>query len=647
MDILGSRAQGDKITAKVGGNLNIETLQEKETYEEHNSSTGFGISWGVKAKEKATSSESTDQAQNPPTAEPTDSTPKPNNTKVPAPTTESKFFAPTIGASWNKGNIDSHYRSAREQAGFFAGGGGFDIYVEKNTDLKGGVIASKASPDKNKLSTGTLSFSDLKNEADYSAKSIGAAYHKYGNYDNMSEDEQDKVYNTKGLAPNLSMPVKGDASSTTKAAIAPGTIDIRENPTQDISALSRDTANSLNELGKIFDKKTIEEQQELAAVFGEEAFRLLHNMKDDGSGRKIAAHAIIGGLMSQITGAGFASGAIGAGLNEALIKSLKGLDPGTAQIVSAVIGAAAAKAIDGNAQAGASAAASGTKWNYFLMEFPDIYPVETIAKETLKKNDGTTPSQEEIDQYIDGMHKTLSEQESALANSAWKQAENTDNYPKAIRYLMDAGITKESAVEFFKKYNETLRSSGWSSPETVAVEDGYWNRDVLVSKKAQSIRHSTSNIQQYERVTEIHTPKNFDGTNLVLPEKKTEFSILGSIGINSVTDVSNRLPDAVKREGHFVRPLSVYLKLGGVVGMGWTYRDMRKDWYTYSGTKLAIALGTDVLPTLFSAIGGSATAGSGPASIFTASAAAIAGSVAGDIAKYGLRKNFLKDGQAK
>ena len=160
------------------------------------------------------------------------------------------------------------------------------------------------------------------------------------------------------------MPVKGDASSTTKAAIAPGTIDIRENPTQDISALSRDTANSLNELGKIFDKAKIEERQELAAVFGEEAFRLLHNMKDDGSGRKIAAHAIIGGLMSQITGAGFASGAIGAGLNEALIKALDGKDPGTAQIISAIIGAAAAKVAGGNALAGASAAAAGTKWNY-------------------------------------------------------------------------------------------------------------------------------------------------------------------------------------------------------------------------------------------------------------------------------------------
>lgn len=74
---------------------------------------------------------------------------------------------------------------------------------------------------------------------------------------------------------------------------------------------------------------------------------------------------------------------------------------------------------------------------------------------------------------------------------------------------------------------------------------------------------------------------------------------------------------------------------------------MRKDWYTYSGADLAIALSTDILPTLFSAIGGSATAGSGPASIFTASAGAIAGSVVGDAAKYELRKILLKDIQTK
>ena len=290
------------------------------------------------------------------------------------------FSKPTIGASVSKGSLESHYRSAHEQAGIFAGKDGFDIYVEKNTDLKGAVIASDAEAEKNRLSTGTFSFSDLENEADYSSKSIGAAYHHYGSYDKMSEKEKNKVYNTIGLTPNISMPAKGEASSTTKSAIAPGTIDIRENPTQDISALSRDTTNTLNELGRIFDKQKIEEQQELTAAFGEEAFRLAHNLPDDGSGWKIAVHAIIGGIMSQITGAGFASGAVGAGLNEAVIKALDGKDPGTAQIVSAIIGAAAAKAIGGNAAAGASAAASGTKNNFLIVAQSVASQAPRIAK---------------------------------------------------------------------------------------------------------------------------------------------------------------------------------------------------------------------------------------------------------------------------
>ncbi len=183
MDILGSRAQGDKITAKVGGNLNIETLQEKENFTEENKSAGFGVSWSMN------------------------------------PVTQ-RLSKPTFSRDLSKGTIDSLYRSARDQVGFFAGSKGFDIYVKKNTDLKGGLIASEASSDKNKLSTGTFSFSDLKNEADYSAKSIGASYHKYGNYKNMTEDEQNKVYNTIGLAPNLSMRVRADESSTTKAAVA-------------------------------------------------------------------------------------------------------------------------------------------------------------------------------------------------------------------------------------------------------------------------------------------------------------------------------------------------------------------------------------------------------------------------------------------
>jgi len=332
-NILGSTVHGDKVTAKIGGNIHIETLQEKETYEEKNTSAGFDLSWDIRA---------------------------------------GKFSKPTFGLSASRGTIDSHYRSARGPSGIFAGKGGFDIYVEKNTDLKGAVIASEATAEKNRLSTGTFSFSDLENGADYSAKSIGAEYHHYGSYDKMSRQEKNKIYNTIGLSPSLSMPAKGDASSTTTSAVAQGTIDIRDNPTQDISALSRDTANSLNELGRILDKQKIEEQQELAKVFGEEAFRLAHNLPDDGSGRKVAVHAIIGGAISQITGAGFASGAIGAGVNEAIIDEIKKIkDPGTAQIVSAIVGAAAAKAVGGNAGAGASAAANGTKNNLYE-KIPEI-----------------------------------------------------------------------------------------------------------------------------------------------------------------------------------------------------------------------------------------------------------------------------------
>ena len=62
---------------------------------------------------------------------------------------------------------------------------------------------------------------------------------------------------------------------------------MHENRDQDLSDLSRDWGNALNELGRIFDKKKIEEQQELAAVFGEEAYQLAHNLKDDGSSTTI------------------------------------------------------------------------------------------------------------------------------------------------------------------------------------------------------------------------------------------------------------------------------------------------------------------------------------------------------------------------
>ena len=237
------------------------------------------------------------------------------------------------------------------------------------------------------------------------------------------------------------MPAKGDANSTTRSAVARGTIDIRENPTQDLSALSRDTANSLNELGRIFDKQKIEEQQELAKVFGEEAFRLAHNLPDDGSGRKVAVHAIIGGIMSQITGAGFASGAIGAGVNEAIIGEIKKIkDPGTAQIVSAIVGAAAAKAVGGNAGAGAIAAASGTKNNWLGKEQETFVEElsEALESQDQEKINEVLAKYYALSNYYDQHGMTGEGDDQRITASLYPLLECL--IPEDKRYWLDGGL---------------------------------------------------------------------------------------------------------------------------------------------------------------------------------------------------------------
>jgi len=262
----------------------------------------------------------------------------------------------------------------------------------------------------------------MENRAQYNSSSKGVNYSNGGN----------TKYNEQGFTPNIGTPAKGDASSTTKSAIADGTIEVRSNPNQDLSQLSRDTDKALNELGKIFDKKKIEEQQELANLFGKLAFEEVHKVSakakenaqteldnakanknstpeqlaalqakvdawSEGGTNKIALHALVGGIMSDITGNGFTSGAVGAGVNEAVQKELEKRfkdQPDMWQWASTLIGAAAAQAVGGDAQAGASTAASGTKNNDQLLskinlgQLVQTIVVAGIAYEAKKTSDG-------------------------------------------------------------------------------------------------------------------------------------------------------------------------------------------------------------------------------------------------------------------
>ena len=316
--IVGGKVSGDSVEMNVGGNLKIESEQDSQYYDEKYTSGGLSIDVDL---------------------------------------TKPKKPGVGIGGGASSGKTNSDYESVTDQSGIYAGEGGFDITVDKNTDLKGGVIDSDATPDKNKLTTGTLTWEDVDNKAEYSSKDVGINV----NINNGAKD------NEKGVTPNIGMPAKGEDESTTKAGVAAGTVEItdKEHQKQKVEELNRDTKNTLNKLEQIFDKQTVAERKEMASLFGELAYNVVHNI-DGTPEQKAALHALVGGIMGELGGSGFLAGASGAAVNKLLsdeLKKVAGDDPALHQWLSAALGGVVSDVVAGNAQAGASTAASGTKNN--------------------------------------------------------------------------------------------------------------------------------------------------------------------------------------------------------------------------------------------------------------------------------------------
>ena len=339
-NIIGSTVSGKKVEVDTGRDLHIQSLQDVDNFKEHSKSAGFSVSS------------------------------KPN------------FKDPTGSINASVGRIDSKWKSVTEQAGIYAGEEGYNINVGNNTTLEGAVIKSDAPKAKNKLTTKSLEMKDIQNEAEYTYSNNGIGYNYYGSKKKLEEmkakDKKgyDKIYNSIGLVPNLGVGSKGKANSTTQSAISDGilTVDGKEIDTKTINT---NTENTLHQLDKIFDKKKIEERQELARLFSKNAFEQLHNWQPttkDGKVAKSIAHGIIGEVAARMAGNAPGSGFKATMTNELLIDEIKKVakyDPVLAQWLSASVGGVVNKASGENANAGSAVASYATKWNAGLLSIPE------------------------------------------------------------------------------------------------------------------------------------------------------------------------------------------------------------------------------------------------------------------------------------
>ncbi|UGS48463.1 hemagglutinin repeat-containing protein [Kosakonia cowanii] len=217
----GAQVNGDKVTADVGRDLTLSSLQDSDTYNSKQQSVSGGLNY---------------------------------------------TFGSGAGGSfsYSRDKMKSNYDSVQEQTGIFAGKGGFDVTVGSHTQLDGAVLASRAEADKNRLDTGTLGFTDIANKADYKVEHVGGGFSTGGSI----------AGNVIGnMASNMltGLGGSGHAEGTTQSAVADGTVIVRDtaNQQQDVGTLSRDTEHANGSIDPIFNKEKEQRRLQTAQLIGE------------------------------------------------------------------------------------------------------------------------------------------------------------------------------------------------------------------------------------------------------------------------------------------------------------------------------------------------------------------------------------------
>ena len=438
LNITGSKAGGKKVEVKTGNNLSIESLQDSHTYHSRDKESGIHLQRDITARPD---------------------------------TGKKKMDDPYFSIGKKTDTTDSTYISVTKQAGIYAGKEGFDIEVKNNTHLQGAVIDSEAEKEKNKLTTGALTWENIENKAEYKAKAHGMT---------ASTQSASKL-NPAGLGYVPAVPVKGEADSTTYSAIADSIITTTKEKTE--KEIRHDTENALNKLSEIFDKKKIEEKQELVNLMSQTGFTLIGDIADrkeselkrkaeearknnnsmeaetyekaagkwsESGTNRILLHGMLGAILSKEAGNGTGKGLTGAGLNAALQKELgKIKDKEVHKIASAAIGYLA------GGKTGAAIAHQATTFNYL--------------------------THEQYEQYLDDMKNAKTEEEKAKMKDRWLQidAEQNEEWLRKqgtgtyidLSTIKKGDMPGQVIIEKHNRYKEVLNKAALDKSKEIAAEE--------------------------------------------------------------------------------------------------------------------------------------------------------------------------------
>ncbi|USI73480.1 two-partner secretion domain-containing protein [Sphingomonas morindae] len=180
----------------------------------------------------------------------------------------------SLSGNVSSGRQQGDFASVAEQAGLYAGDGGFAIRVRGDTSLTGAVIASTADAAKNSLVTGTLHAADIQNRESWDAQQIALG----GGIGGIGADRGGRAtpqgatrlpgvrlgrLGTLTAAPPMAFGAGRAQSGTTQSAIAPATITISTSDpasTARVETLRRDTAGAnAGALRQQFDEAKREE----------------------------------------------------------------------------------------------------------------------------------------------------------------------------------------------------------------------------------------------------------------------------------------------------------------------------------------------------------------------------------------------------